>query len=59
MDAGSPGCKPVPREAESCKGRGVVRVEESIEARGNLGVRGHTAGESDNSDPEEIGRIEG
>lgn len=57
MDAGSPGCKPVPRDAESCKGRGVVRVGENVGVRGfdNFGVCGDTIGGSDNSDSEEIG----
>jgi hypothetical protein len=56
MEAGSPGCKPVPKDAESCKGRGVVRVEENVGVRGfdDFGVRG-AIGRSDDSDSEEIG----
>jgi hypothetical protein len=58
MGAGSPGCKPVPRDAESCKGRG-VRVEENagVWEFVNFGVCGDTIGKSDNSDSEEIGRF--
>lgn len=58
MGAGSPGCKPVPKDAESCKGRGVVRVEENVGVRGfdNFGVCGAIGG-SDNSDSDEMGRF--
>jgi hypothetical protein len=60
LDAGSPGCKPVPK-AESCRGRGVVRVEVCVDAVypwGIFGVSGGIPAESDSSDPEEIGRVE-
>jgi hypothetical protein len=59
MDVGSPGCKPVPRDAESCKRRGVVRVEENVGVCGfdDFGVCGDTTGGSDKSDSEEIGRL--
>jgi hypothetical protein len=59
MDAGSPGCKPVPRDAESCKGRGVVRVGENVGVCGfdDFGVCGDTTGRSDSSDSDEIGRF--
>ena len=58
MDAGSPGCKPDPRDAESCKGRG-VRVGENVGVGGldNFGVCGDTISGSDNSDSDEIGRF--
>lgn len=61
MDVGSPGCKPVPREAESCKRRGVARVGENVGVCGfdNFGVCGDTTGGSDKSDSEEIGRLGG
>jgi hypothetical protein len=53
---------PVPKEDESCRGRGVVRVEGSVADLcpcGNFGVCGDIPAESDGSDSEEIGRIEG
>jgi hypothetical protein len=56
MDAGSPGCTAVPRDAESCKRRGVVRVV-GVCKFDNFGVCGDTTGGSDNSDSEEIGRL--
>lgn len=60
MDVGSPGCEPAPRDADSCKGRGVARVGENVGVCGvdSFGVCGDTTGGSDKSDSEEIGRLE-